>query len=175
MELRIRRAKKLAESIKVEEIEEDLKKLEMVIEKTWRYMREIGVTEICRRCAEETGSCCRDWVEDEVDEVMIAMNIVMGVKIPKRRLRDDLCYFLGENGCVLKVRPNLCVSYLCELITRKIGYEREKKLQELIEKEIEISSNVREKFLRKFSCSLGRSSLKSYRFPSHIQGKNPST
>ena len=175
MERRIEKAKKIVEIINIEDIKDDLIKLEKAIDKTWRYMRKIGVTDICRMCAEETGSCCRDWVEDEIDEIMIAMNMIIGVKIPKKRLKEDLCYFLGKDGCVLKVRPSLCVSYLCELIRNSIGYEKERKLQKLIDREIKLSSNLREKILRLVSCSSGRSSLESCRSPSHIQERSFST
>ncbi len=176
IERRIKRAREIVEMISFDEIKDDLKELEKAIENTWNYMRKIGVTEICRRCAEETGSCCRDWVEDEVDEIMIAMNMLMGVKIPEKRFKEGYCYFLGENGCILKVRPTLCVSYLCEEITKRISLEEEKKLQEIAGKELELGFIIREKILKMVSAYFSeRSSLKSYRLPSRIQGKTSST
>ncbi len=177
VEVRIRRAMKLLKYIDVKSIEDDLKELERAIEDTWSYMREIGVTEICRRCAVETGSCCKEWVEDEVDDVMIVMNLLMGVKIPEKRYREGFCYFLSENGCVLKVRPTICVNFLCEKITKAIGFEREKRLQEIAGRELELGFTVREKVLKMLTpfYTSGRSSSKSYRLPSHIRERIPST
>jgi len=176
VEDRIRRAKKMLSYIDLDEIREDLKELERAIEETWRYMREIGVTEICKRCAEETGSCCKEWVEDEVDDVMIAMNMLMGVKMPEKRFKDGFCYFLSEKGCILKVRPTICVNFLCDKITKTIGFEKEKKLQEIAGRELELGFIVREKILKMLPFySLERSSSKSYRLPSRIREKIPST
>ncbi len=176
VEDRIRRAKKMLRYINIDEIKDDLKELEKAIEDTWSYMREIGVTEICKRCAEETGSCCKEWVEDEVDDVMIAMNMLMGVKMPEKRFKEGFCYFLSESGCILKVRPTICVNFLCDKVKKKIGFKNEKKLQEIAGRELELGFIVREKILKMLpSYSLERSSSKSYRLPSHIQEKIPST
>ncbi len=176
VEDRIRRAKKMLRYINIDDIKDDLKELEKAIEDTWSYMREIGVTEICKRCAEETGSCCKEWVEDEVDDVMIAMNMLMGVKMPEKRFKEGFCYFLSESGCILKVRPTICVNFLCDKVKKKIGFENEKKLQEIAGRELELGFIVREKILKMLpSYSLERSSSKSYRLPSHIQEKIPST
>jgi hypothetical protein len=78
---RIEKAKKLYNSINPsKELMNLLKDLDKAIERTWSYMRKIGVTEICKACAMETGSCCKKWVEDEVDEVMILMNMLLGAR-----------------------------------------------------------------------------------------------
>ncbi len=176
VERRIRRAKEMVRLVNLDGIRDDLQMLEETIEETWKFMREIGVTSICRECAKETGSCCKEWVEDEVDEIMILMNILMGVKIPEKRYKDGFCYFLSENGCVLKVRPVICVSFLCERITKKIGLEKERELQEIAGKELELGFIVREKILKMVSSYFSeRSSSKSYRLPSHSPSRISST
>jgi len=79
-------------------------------------MRSVGITETCRICALETGSCCLRWVEDVYDVTTLLINILLGVKLPKSRYREELCYFVRENGCILKARESICVTYLCERI-----------------------------------------------------------
>ncbi|WP_048084434.1 hypothetical protein [Archaeoglobus profundus] len=176
VEDRIRRAKKMLSQINPDKVKDDLKKLERAIEETWSYMKEIGVNEICKKCAEETGSCCKEWVEDEVDDVMIVMNMLMGVKMPEKRFKEGFCYFLSENGCILKVRPTICVNFLCDKITKTIGFENEKKLQEIAGRELELGFIVREKILKQLSFYfLERNSSKSYRLPSHSREKISST
>ena len=98
------------------EYEDKLRKLNEAIDATWKFMRSVGITEVCRLCALETGSCCKRWVEDIYDEVILLINLLLGVDLPKRRYRDDLCIFCGENGCMLRARESACVTYLCDRI-----------------------------------------------------------
>jgi len=93
-----------------------LNKLDKAIDETWRYMRSVGITEICRQCALETGSCCRRWIEDLYDEITLLINLLLGVDLPERRYKEDLCFFCGENGCRLRARESICVTYLCDRI-----------------------------------------------------------
>ena len=95
---------------------EILRRLDRAIERTWDYMRAKGIAETCRRCALETGSCCWRWVEDIYGIETLLINLLLGVELPKKRYRNDLCFFCGENGCKLKAREGICVTYLCERI-----------------------------------------------------------
>ncbi len=145
---RIEKAKKLYKSINPsEELMNLLRDLDKAIERTWSYMREIGVTEICKACAMETGSCCKKWVEDEVDEVMILMNLLLGVKIPEKRYKENFCYFLSDRGCTLRVRPVICVTFLCDRIRSVIG-EKEKELQRIAGEELELGFLIRDIIIR---------------------------
>ncbi len=94
----------------------ELLRLERAVDDTREYMRSVGISETCRVCAMETGSCCKRWVEEEYDEVVLLINLLLGVDLPEERYREDLCFFCGENGCVLKAREGFCVTYLCERI-----------------------------------------------------------
>jgi len=95
---------------------EILRKLDEAIDETWRYMRSTGITEICKQCALETGSCCRRWVEDLYDEIILVINLLLGVEFPKERFKEELCFFCGKNGCMLRAREGTCVTYLCDRI-----------------------------------------------------------
>ncbi|HIP58101.1 MAG TPA: hypothetical protein EYH00_02195 [Archaeoglobus profundus] len=124
-----------------------LKKLSKAIDSTWSYMREVGITEICRECALETGSCCKRWVEDKFDEYTLLINLLLGVKLPKNRFREDSCFFLGPNGCLLKARDVICVTFLCERILKKIG-DKEKEFQRIAGEELETQFILREKIIK---------------------------
>ncbi|GEM_PF-6294345 len=96
------------------DVKKRFEELEKAIEEVSKLMEELGVSDVCKRCAEVFGSCCRDWVEDAVDDILLRINAMLGVKIPNGRIKDGLCKYCGENGCVLKVKPALCETYFCE-------------------------------------------------------------
>jgi len=124
-----------------------LEKLSKAIDSTWSYMRKTGISEICRQCALETGSCCKRWVEDKFDEYTLLINLLLGVKLPKSRFREDSCFFLGPNGCLLKAREVICVTFLCDKILKKIG-EKEKEFQRIAGVELELQFILREEIIK---------------------------
>ncbi len=93
-----------------------IERLDEAIDRTKEYMRSVGITEICRQCALETGSCCWRWVEDVYEVPTLIVNMLLGVELPKERYREDLCFFCGEEGCRIKAREGICVTYLCDRI-----------------------------------------------------------
>ncbi len=155
VEERIRRAEDLYRRygdllLRDGEIRELLTKLESAIDRTWNYMREIGVTDVCRVCAMETGSCCKRWVEEEYDEVVLLINLLLGVDLPEERYREDLCFFCRENGCVLKAREVICVTFLCDRVLKRIG-RKEIELQEIAGEELETCFLLQETIKKKLS------------------------
>ncbi len=155
VEERIKRAEELYRKyghvlLRDDEIRDLLSKLNFAIERTWDYMRKIGVTEVCRQCALETGSCCKRWVEDEHDEYILLINLLLGVKLPKKRYKEDGCFFVGENGCRIKAREVICVTFLCDRVIKKIG-EKEKELQRIAGEELEIGFVLQEKIKKKIA------------------------
>ncbi len=93
-----------------------IERLDRAIDETWRYMRSVGITETCRMCALETGSCCWRWVEDLYDVPTLIVNLLLGVEFPKERYDERLCFFCGEKGCRIRAREGICVTYLCDKI-----------------------------------------------------------
>ncbi len=91
-------------------------KLERAIGRTQEYMISVGIKETCRICAMETGSCCKRGMERIYGVEILLINLLMGVELPERRYREDLCFFCGKNGCRLKAREGICVTYLCDRI-----------------------------------------------------------
>ncbi len=132
-----------------EEIRYLLKKLDEAIDRTKECMRRLGITEICRECALETGSCCKRWVEEEHDVSILLINLLLGVELPKERYRDDLCFFCGEKGCRIKAREVICVTFLCDRIKERIGLEKEIELQRIAGEELELCFKLQEKIKEK--------------------------
>jgi hypothetical protein len=133
IEKKISKAERIYARFKDELLNDDeirtlLDKLNSAIESTWRFMRELGITEICKECALETGSCCKRWVEDRFDVATLLINLLLGVELPKKRYKEDGCFFVGEKGCRLKAREVICVTFLCDRILKHIG-EKETELQ----------------------------------------------
>ncbi len=159
---RIRRAEELYrlygdELLRDREIRELLERLDKAIEKTWDCMRRLGVTDECRKCAEEIGSCCKRWVEDEHDEYILLINLLLGVKLPKERYKEDGCFFVGERGCRLRAREVICVNFLCDRVKEKIGLDGEIELQRIAGEELETLFILKDKIKRKLELLYNKS------------------
>ncbi len=155
IEERIKRAEELYRKygyalLQDDEIRTLINKLNFAIERTWDYMRKIGVTKVCRQCALEIGSCCKRWVEDEYDEYILLINLLLGVNLPKERYKEDGCFFVGEKGCRIRAREVICVTFLCDRVINKIG-EKEKELQKIAGEELETVFILQEKIKRKIA------------------------
>jgi len=80
-----------------------------------------GVVDECKACEEtEGGSCCGAGLENRYSTVLILINLLLGEKIPHKRLYPSACFFLGPQGCRLLARHVICVNYLCKKITDRI-------------------------------------------------------
>jgi hypothetical protein len=100
-----------------------LTRIEDAIQASHKEMGETGILDICRDCENnEGGSCCGAGLE----------NLLLDVRLPQKRHDKESCFFLGEGGCLLKVRHVICVNYLCKKITDQINPH---KLNALREKE----------------------------------------
>jgi hypothetical protein len=89
---------------------------------SWRVMEETGIVASCRRCEEEEGgSCCGRGIENKYDETLLLLNLIWGVALPDDRGRPDSCFFLGDCGCLLKIRHVLCVNYLCTEVQKRLS------------------------------------------------------
>ncbi|MGD9158139.1 MAG: hypothetical protein PVG39_07025 [Desulfobacteraceae bacterium] len=91
-----------------------LKEFNAAIEDSWKLMKELGVVNICSVCADEKpGGCCHFGIETCYTNMLILMNLLLGVKIPEQRTLDNNCLFAGEHGCLLKARFKTCIHHLC--------------------------------------------------------------
>jgi len=119
-----------------EEIRSRLLQLDENIEATWKEMVSIGVVRECSDCAVREGSCCGAGMENSYDEVLLLINLLLGRNLPSRAYDSNSCYFLGENGCLLRAREVICVNYLCGGIWRNIEKEKLIHLQKIAGQEL---------------------------------------
>lgn len=90
-----------------------------------KEMAGAGVADECKHCEEkEGGSCCGAGLEDNYSGVLLLINLLLDIKIPKQRLNPLSCFFLGKKGCQLLARHVICVNYLCKKITDHIDPEK---------------------------------------------------
>ena len=113
------------------EIRGQLLQLNQNIEATWKEMASIGVVRECRDCAAKEGSCCGSGMENSYHEVLLLINLLLGRTLPSQAYDTTSCYFLGENGCLLRAREVICVNYLCQRISRSIQKEKLIHLQKI--------------------------------------------
>jgi len=108
---------------KDERIRRLAKRLSDSLEDSRIHMHDLGIFEACARCDASVpeGSCCSRGLERKYTPTLLLMNLMLGAQLPARRLREDSCYFLGFQGCVLKVRHMLCIDYLCPELEAALG------------------------------------------------------
>jgi len=101
-----------------------LDKLAGSLEAGRRLMLALGMVRACRWCEEaEGGSCCGLGIENRYGDILLLLNLLLGVTLPARREKPDSCYFLNQEGCCLRVRHVLCVNYLCGRLKETLSRE----------------------------------------------------
>ncbi|MGC9194991.1 MAG: hypothetical protein ACP5IL_06005 [Syntrophobacteraceae bacterium] len=91
-----------------------------------------GVAAQCRICEEdEGGSCCGEGIENRYSPELLLINLLFGLRLPEAAKSSKSCYFLGEQGCVLKAREILCINYLCFKLKKTIPSEMLLEIQEV--------------------------------------------
>ena len=119
-------------------VRDSLERLHACIEASREVMAEIGVVDQCRRCEEvEGGSCCGSGIEDRYTDVLLLINLLLGVPLPQGAERPRSCYFLGETGCTLVARHVLCVNYLCARLRERLTPAQLSRLQDSSGEELE--------------------------------------
>jgi hypothetical protein len=128
------RRDQLLEDIRIADL---LDKYREAIQASHKEMVKAGLVKECRDCEQrEGGSCCGIGLENRYSGILLLTNLLLDVKIPKKRQDTSSCFFLGERGCRLLARHVICVNYLCKKITdhidpKKIAGLREKEGVEL--------------------------------------------
>ena len=99
-----------------------LEELKAAIEDSWKLMEELGVVDICSACADEKiGGCCHFGIETCYTNMIILMNLLLGLKIPEQRKLENNCLFVDEHGCLLKARFKTCIHHLCPEILNSLS------------------------------------------------------
>ncbi len=101
-------------------------------EATQKAFVEVGIDRICAKCGQTTKVCCGLGMELYCEDALLLINLYLGVPFPERRLKDHWCFFLTENGCLLRVRPLLCRNFFCDEIQELLPQEKLIYLQEAL-------------------------------------------
>lgn len=89
-----------------------------------------GMKEICAQCGKEGKSCCGKGVEFKYSDELLLINLIFGVKVPEETETQEMCFFLGSNGCGLFARDAFCINFICDKVKEQIPIEKLKKLRE---------------------------------------------
>jgi hypothetical protein len=132
------------------EIRSQLLQFDENIEATWKEIVSIGILRECSDCAVKEGSCCGKGMENNYDEVLLLINLLLGKTLPSQAYDNNSCYFLGENGCLLRAREVICVNYLCSRIYRNIKKEKLIYLQRIAGQELQTLFMLKEDIKKRF-------------------------
>ena len=109
-------------------------------------MIKIGLVDLCRECEEkEGGTCCGKGIENRYNGTLLLLNLLLGVKLPKKAPDPESCFFLGEKGCSLTARHVICVNYICKKISDRIPARALNHLREKEGKELDVLFILNEK------------------------------
>lgn len=127
------------------------KLLKTAIERSRRSMAESGILQVCGDCERNGGSCCGAGLENRYTDLLLLINLLLGVELPAERRDRRSCFFLGEHGCRLAARHVLCINYLCHGITSRIDPSRITELRAHEGNEIHLLFRLNEHFYKTIS------------------------
>ncbi|MEW6669123.1 MAG: hypothetical protein AB1512_28260 [Thermodesulfobacteriota bacterium] len=122
------------------------KLLKTAVERSRRAMAESGILEACGDCERNGGSCCGVGLERHYTDLLLLINLMLGVDLPMDRLDSKSCLFLGAEGCRLMARHVICINYLCRGVTSRIDPSRIAALRGHEGKEIALLFRLNEQF-----------------------------
>jgi len=121
------------------EVVDLLKRFKDAARSSHREMAVAGMVDECRECEKkEGGSCCGAGLENKYSGILLLINLLLDVKIPKQGLDPSSCFFLGLSGCRLLARHVICVNYICRKISDRIEPKKIAALQEKEGLELEL-------------------------------------
>lgn len=108
-----------------EKLQALLLRLDQNIEAAHKEMLAIGVVKECADCAVNgDGTCCGRRTGYKCDSILLLINLLLGKSLPIKPQDSKLCYFLTEEGCLLRARHVICVNYLCQRLRKNIPHDR---------------------------------------------------
>ena len=134
------------------EIKKLLIRLDRNIEATMKEMASSGVVMECADCAvSNEGTCCGRRTGYKCDITLLLINLLLGKALPEHEQDVHLCRFLTKHGCSLRVRPVICVNFVCQRLRKKIPHEKLIRLQEIAGEELDILFVLEECIKKKIS------------------------
>jgi hypothetical protein len=114
------------------EVSSLLRSLQPAIRDSHSKMAELGIGHLCKTCEEKDGgSCCGAGLEKHLSGTLVLINLLLGIKIPTRKMDPASCFFLSTKGCQLLARHVICVNYLCAKIAARVPASEISRLREL--------------------------------------------
>jgi hypothetical protein len=111
--------------------------------------QETGLSSYCARCGREgRSSCCGEDMEFRCEDVLLLANLLAGVSFPDKRYSPKGCYFLGQEGCLLLVRPLICRNFICPELATHLGKTKLKQIQQALGPEAEALFRLCERLRR---------------------------
>jgi hypothetical protein len=84
-----------------------------------------GVSAECADCSlHEEDTCCGRRTGLHCDAVILFLNLKLGCSLTVQDAMPNLCSFISENGCTLRVRPILCVNFTCKRLRDNIPHQK---------------------------------------------------
>lgn len=125
--------------LKDKEIADYLIALKKAIYSSHKELAQAGIADVCMECEQsEGGSCCGAGLENRYNGWLLLINLLLEVKLPKKRYDAQSCFFLGANGCLLQARHVICINYICNRVTDCVDLQKLNALREKEGKEINI-------------------------------------
>jgi hypothetical protein len=127
-----------------------LVQLDQNIEATQKEMVAVGVIRECADCAVNgEGTCCGKRTGYKYDSVILLVNLLLGKTIPLRSQDPHACYFLTQEGCILRARHVICVNFVCPRLRNNIQQEMLIHVQGVAGKELDTLFLVEEHIKKK--------------------------
>ncbi|HMK50794.1 MAG TPA: hypothetical protein VK435_12125 [Thermodesulfovibrionales bacterium] len=128
-----------------EKLSEMLLRLDGNIQATHDEMRATGIVNECADCAVQgEGTCCSERTGHKCDMPLLLINLLLGRSLPAEPQSRDLCYFLSNQGCVLRARPIICINFVCRRLRENIPHNVIVHLQQTAGEEMDLLFRIEE-------------------------------
>ncbi len=133
--------------------------LEQAIEKTRKAFIENLSFSFCESCAKRGIKCCGEGIEWKLSISEFMLNLMLverrneTLNFNIEKLED--CLFLGEKGCNLILVPLFCRNFFCEDLSRFLGKQKLRNIQQAMEDETVLSFKLSDYITRNYLLKEG--------------------
>jgi hypothetical protein len=115
-----------------------LARLDLHIEATQNAMVKAKIVKECADCAVGgEGTCCGVRTGHKCGSVLLLINLLLGRALPPAPADTNLCHFLTRQGCALRVRPVICVNFVCQRLRNVLPHNVLCNVQDIAGREID--------------------------------------